>query len=411
VTGIASPEESKERAMKINRRIAIRATLLVALTVALSVASIRLRAATGTCGGTSITLPFTDVPSGNIFFCSIAEAFICGLTNGTDATHYSPSGNVPREQMAAFITRTQDSALKRGSHRAALNQWAIPTSVPSTGKTAVGNSPEFVASDGEDLWVASGGSGTVSRVHASDGKLLGTWTGAVAAFGVVIARGRVFVTGDNSPGAIYVIDPSQAPGAVTTLTSSLPDDPLGIAFDGSNLWTANTDSGSISKVNPNGGAVTNFGGFNSPFGIIYDGTNIWFTDSQDQSLKKVDKSTGAVLLTVTVQIVPEGPIFDGANIWVPNFGSNSVTVVKASTGVVLATLTGNGLSGPVQAAFDGERILVTNESGASVSLWNASDLTALGFATGATNVFGACSDGLNFWLTVQDGPPGHLVRF
>ena len=176
------------------------------------------------------------------------------------------------------------------------------------------------------------------------------------------------------------------------------------------MWTAN-QSGSISKVNPNSGAVTNFTGFSSSFGIIYDGTNIWVTDSGDNTLKKIDKTTGAILLTVTVGTSPFIPIFDGANIWVPNNSSNSVTVVKASTGVVLATLTGNGLSGPNQAAFDGERILMTNTGNNSVSLWKASDLTPLGFATGATSVSGACSDGLNFWLTLGDGPPGHLVRF
>jgi len=351
------------------------------------------------------------VLSGNVFFCSIAEAYFSGLTNGTDGTHYSPSANVTREQMAAFITRTQDSALTRGSHRAALDQWAIPTSVPSTGKTVVGTFPSYLKSDGEDLWVPNNASDTVSRVHASDGRLLGTWTGAVGAQGVVIARGRVFVAGTNIPGAIYVIDPTQPPGAVTTLTSALPSNPITIAFDGFNLWTANASGGSISKVNPNSGAVTNFTGFTQPFGIIYDGTNIWFTDEGANVLKKIDKTTGAVLLTVIVGSGPQVPIFDGANIWVPNVSSNSVTVVKASTGTVLATLTGNNLSSPQAAAFDGERILVTNPGNNSVSLWNASDLTPLGFAMGGTNVIGACSDGLNFWLTLQDGVPGHLVRF
>jgi hypothetical protein len=70
---------------------------------------------------------------------------------------------------------------------------------------------------------------------------------------------------------------------------------------------------------------------------------------------------------------------------------------------VLATLTGNGLDDPFTAAFDGERILVTNISGNSVSLWKAADLTPLGtFPTGAgTGPFGACSDGLNFWITLS----------
>ena len=37
---------------------------------------------------------------------------------------------------------------------------------------------------------------------------------------------------------------------------------------------------------------------------------------------------------------------------------HSVSVVRASNGAVLATLTGNGLSNPMVAAFDGQRVLV-----------------------------------------------------
>jgi hypothetical protein len=78
---------------------------------------------------------------------------------------------------------------------------------------------------------------------------------------------------------------------------------------------------------------------------------------------------------------------------------------------VLATLTDNGLAGPTTAAFDGERILVTNLFGHSVSLWKATDLTPLGnFPTGAgTGPLGACSDGLNFWLTLAG--TDKLARF
>jgi hypothetical protein len=70
---------------------------------------------------------------------------------------------------------------------------------------------------------------------------------------------------------------------------------------------------------------------------------------------------------------------------------------------VLATLTGNGLSFPDSAAFDGQRILLTNSSGNSGSLWRAADLTPLGsFSTGANSgPFGACSDGINFWIALS----------
>jgi DNA-binding beta-propeller fold protein YncE len=153
-------------------------------------------------------------------------------------------------------------------------------------------------------------------------------------------------------------------------------------------------------------------GFTSPYGILYDGANIWVTDPGTGSLKKLD-SNGHILMSVPVGSGPVLPVFDGENIWVPNVGSNSVSVVRASgglAGTVLATLTGNGLNGPAQAAFDGERILVTNSAGNSVSLWRASDLAPIGtFSAGtSSSPFGACSDGLNFWITLQSA--GQLAR-
>jgi DNA-binding beta-propeller fold protein YncE len=104
------------------------------------------------------------------------------------------------------------------------------------------------------------------------------------------------------------------------------------------------------------------------------------------------------------------PAFDGANIWVPNAVDGSVVVVRASSGAVLQTLTGNGLNGPEAAAFDGQRVLVTNFSGNSVSLWKAADLTPIGtFPTSAGGPWGACSDGINFWIALRNG--GKIARF
>jgi YVTN family beta-propeller protein len=121
--------------------------------------------------------------------------------------------------------------------------------------------------------------------------------------------------------------------------------------------------------------------------------------------------TAAIIQTVTVGTSPSFPVFDGTNIWVPNHSSNTVTVVRASTGAVLATLTGNGINQASIAAFDGERILVTNSDTNSVSLWQATDLSPLGsVGTGSnTHPYGACSDGLNFWITLNG--TGKLARF
>jgi hypothetical protein len=395
--------------MKINRRGLNQASAVLFLIVGLTTISVRLKADTGTCGGQILTLPFTDVAASNIFFCSIAEAFFTGLTNGTSPTTYNPADPVPREQMAAFITRTLDQSLKRGNRRAALNQFWTSTSTDGLGLTTVGQAPQLDVSDGADVWVANFTSNSVSRVRASDGKLIENWTGATGVTGIVAAKGLIFATGHTSPGRLYQIDPTQAAGAITTLSSTLPNLPGPLSFDGTRIWIANA-SGSVSIVTLNPFGVTNATGFSVPAGICFDGANMWVTDFGTDSLYKLG-SNGAIIQTIPVGADPWFPIFDGTNIWVPNSGASSVSIVRASTGGVLATLTGNGLNFPIAASFDGQRILVTNLSGNSVSLWKATDLTPLGsFSTGpSTTPFGVCSDGINFWIVLS--ATDQLARF
>lgn len=394
----------------MKRCIRLRVSLCVVATVILVIVSARLKADGGSCGGANITLPFTDV-AGNFFFCQIAAAYFSGLTNGTSQTTYSPHDPATRDQMAAFITRTLDQSLKRGSQRAALNQWWTPQSATSFGLTTIGNNPQLIQSDGQDLWIACGGfnpTGVVSRVRASDGKLLETWSGATGAMGVLIAMGRVFITGAGTGSALYMLDPSQPAGSVTTVLSNLPDFVIGIAFDGTRIWL--TMSGAVGIVSPGTWTVSIVSsGFMEPRGIVFDGANIWVTDFQANKLFKLD-SNGSIVQAITVGIHPTFPIFDGTNIWVPSSTSNTVTVVRAPTGAILATLTDNGLNVPIQAAFDGERVLVTNPTARTASLWKAADLTPLGFvSTGADNPpWGVCSDGINFWITLG---PDKLARF
>jgi outer membrane protein assembly factor BamB len=366
-----------------------------------------LRADNGMCNGVNVTLPFLDV-AGNAFFCQIAAAYFAGLTNGTSATTYSPTNNVTREQMAAFTTRTLDQSLKRGSQRAALDQfWTTrPHYNLGLGVTNLSSGLRNLKSDGKDIWVANE-NGLVYRVSGSDGKLLGTWTGADYASGVVCAMGRIYVVAHN--GELYQINPAAAPGAVTTVASGLASIPKNIAFDGNRFWTANNDSISIITPGPSlPWNVTNVPGLGVVEGIIYDGNFIWVTGNN--SLKKLN-FVGTAIQTVPVGTQPFLPAFDGTNIWVPARISHEVYVVRAATGEVVATLSGNGLNGPIAAAFDGERILVTNQFGHSVSLWKATDLTPLGnrFIGADTEPLGVCSDGQYFWITLRSAY--QLVRF
>jgi hypothetical protein len=366
--------------------------------------------ALGVCG------PFADVS--DAAFCPfVLEIFTLGITTGTTPTTYNPAGNVTRLQMAAFLSRSVDGVLLRGSRRALRKKYWTPQSALALGLTSLpvaGGQIVQAQSDGRDVWVSDGNDGRVFRVRASDGRYLETWTGAAGAWGIVPAMGRVFVTGITSPAALYRIDPSQPAGSVTTVATGLGGQPTGVAFDGARIWTANLGGpASVSIVTPGSSlpwtVTTVTAGFIGPEGVVYDGANVWALDTSGSTLKKLDGG-GAILQTVTVGGEPHSAVFDGTNIWVASTASDSITVIRSSTGVVLATLTGNGLSAPFQAAVDGSRYLVT-DSDDRVSLWKTADLTPLGFFSmpASSLPFSACSDSVDFWIVLRIA--NKLARF
>jgi hypothetical protein len=362
----------------------------------------------GACG------PFMDVAADS--FCPLVlEIFYVGITTGTTPTTFDPVSQVSRLQMAAFLSRTVDRTLQRGSRRAALGQfWS--TRATGLTLTTVGANPTFLRSDGLDVWVSNNSDQTIMRLRGSDGKILETWTSTSTTGAVLAAMGQIFISGLFNPGRLLLIDPRKPAGATLTVSSSLGIFPEGLTFDGGRVWSANanldeTSGGSVSIVTPGSSipwtTTTVTTGFLTPAGAIYDGTNVWVTDSAAGTLLKLDANAG-ILQTVTVGINPLYPVFDGSNIWVPNKGSATVTVVRASTGAILQTLNANGLNEPFEAAFDGQRILVTNYSGNSVSLWKAADLTPIGSVVTGGFPAGACSDGANFWIALQ---AGKVARF
>jgi sugar lactone lactonase YvrE len=413
--------------MKINqpeRRI----SLLIMLLLAVTIFSTHMRADEGSCAGQAVVLPFTDT-MGNFFFCQIAAAYFSGLTNGTTATTYSPGASVPREQMAAFVTRTLDQSLKRGHTRAALGEWWT-NKTDQRYATFIGQNPRFLASDGLTVWVSNADTYTVERMDVKTNALICTRSGITSPQQIVIVSGYVYVASSQTPGRIYRSDITCTGSAsMSVVSDTLGNRPVGMTYDGEYLWTANTGdgtagTGSLSRVAPIGGVVTTFTtGFNQPRGILFDGANLWVTDAGDNSLKRVDTTTGGVIQTIALSGTVNHPVFDGTNLWIPS--GDRVSVVRAvgglagtvPLGTVLATLTGNGLNGAFQAAFDGERICVTNTSVGSVSLWKATDLSPIASTNLVPSIEGLsprgiCSDGVTFFVGMRHPTgSGRIVRF
>lgn len=377
------------------------------------------------CGTGTYPFPYTDVAGVADPFCpGIMEAYVTGVSKGTTPTTFSPTDNVSRTQMTTFLQRSLDQGLRRNANRAALNQWWTSTSVEAMQSVASAGNPENCTSDGEYVYVSNTAANTVTQVSARTGTVLGTWTGNPAGGSVMAAAGRVFGVSLTSPGAIYMIDPTQAPGTMTLAATGVGNRPVNLAFDGARLWATSfpnpaTGNGGVSIVTVQATTpypVTHVStGLGDLVGIAYDGKNIWVADRTANSLHKLD-SNGAILQSVPLGLRPIHLLYDGANLWVTHGipAPGSVTVVQASTGAIVANIPGdatNGINTPQRPSFDGERVIVPSYNSNSVALFKAADLSLiakvdLGAGAGPT---GTCNDGVNFWITLSDQQ--RAVRF
>ena len=62
-----------------------------------------------------------------------------------------------------------------------------------------------------------------------------------------------------------------------------------------------------------------------PLGVAYDGVNIWVANSYDNTVSKLRPSDGVSLSVLATQSAPVFMAFDGANMWVSNYFRSTVS--------------------------------------------------------------------------------------
>lgn len=80
-----------------------------------------------------------------------------------------------------------------------------------------------------------------------------------------------------------------------TTNFSVGDEPLGVAFDGANIWTANFGAGTVTKLAANDGTVLGtytIGTGVEPYGITFDGANMWVSNLAAATVTKLQASNG-----------------------------------------------------------------------------------------------------------------------
>lgn len=247
--------------------------------------------------------------------------------------------------------------------------------------------------DGENIWVTEKGQpyrpGTVSKLRASDGEVLGSF-----------------------------------PVGVT---------PNALAFDGEYIWVYNASDEALTKLRASSGQVVGTfeigpeSGFYGGIGdLLFDGEHIWVSYPQTRRLVQVRASDGKVLRTLRfdssstavasakdtmlkLDLAPRALAFDGEHVWVASSLERGDTLAKirASDGEVIRIIPFDGR--PAALAFDGEHIWVANASNDTVAKINPGDESLVeSYSPGGPDVWFAAG---NIWVASPDASYIRIIKY
>jgi hypothetical protein len=132
-------------------------------------------------------------------------------------------------------------------------------------------------------------------------------TGAKGAMGPQGPKGDTGAKGATGPQG-----PKGDTGAMGAMGPQGPAGPATLQIATLRWYNANTAGNTFSVgTNPNG--------------VAFDGVNIWVANSHSNNVTKLRASDGLTIGTFSVGTAPYGVAFDGASIWVTNMNTNTVS--------------------------------------------------------------------------------------
>jgi YVTN family beta-propeller protein len=235
----------------------------------------------------------------------------------------------------------------------------------------VGDSPRSIAFDGQSVWVANFFAGTVSQLAA---------TGCAETDDPCGATLSAFET-DSQPNAV-LYDPNT--GAVWLATAlgqtlihidprtgeeveriALENIPTTLALAGGELWIANYQGKSLTRVAADGTVAGTYPAGQGPVALVYDGRSLWVASEDDATLLRVDTVSGAVLNTYPLGGSPRALAFDGSFVWAALVDTNEIVKVDPASGQVAARVAVG--ERPAALLYDGATLWSANQGANTVS--------------------------------------------
>ena len=145
-----------------------------------------------------------------------------------------------------------------------------------------------------------------------------------------------------------------APGDIAGSFLSHTHSPSGLAYDGRNLWLADSRTDSLYTIDPQTGLVvaTMLAPSINTYGIACDGAYLWLVDGSSNQLIKCDNRTCGEINSFPSPVPdPSGIAWDGNNLWLA--GKSTIYCISIIDGAIIKSFAAPG-DQTTGLAFDGQ---------------------------------------------------------
>jgi len=204
----------------------------------------------------------------------------------------------------------------------------------TTGLNARFDLPANVATDGTNLYIADSANNVIRKIVIS--------TGAVSTFA------------GSLTGASGIAITTTGPGTLASFNS-----PQGITMSGTNLYVADTKSGTIRTISASGVVATIASGYNQPAAITTDGASLYVADTLNDKIVKLSMDGTTTIATAAV-ISPQGITYSRGDTDLYVTGASGISQIPTvSMTPTLLTVGGIDTYGPQGITTDGTDLYVT----------------------------------------------------
>ena len=218
----------------------------------------------------------------------------------------------------------------------------------------VGGSPALLAAGGGSIWAASALGDSVARVDPHNGAVSQTLSlGDARAAALTFGGGALWVA-DAARDSLLAIDPV-AGKVVRTLPLSVH--PSSLAFADGTMWIADYGGASVAEVDLRSGqtvAEIHVGG--GPAALAVGLGGVWVANSLDSTVSRIDPLDGSIVATIPVGSGPSALLLNNGLVWVANQYAATVSRIDPAHNAVVGTSSVGG--SPAALVADGGRAWV-----------------------------------------------------